>query len=56
MSELKRIPASPQQIEAARDIHQTDEVEIDDDALLSDPEDGTGYWVSAWVWVSTTDY
>lgn len=45
--------ADPQQVQAATANHECDEVEVDACALLSDPEDGTGYWVGAWVWVST---
>ena len=40
--------------EAARYLHQTEEVEIDDiqsEKDISDPEDGSGCWVRAWVWV-----
>lgn len=40
---------TPEQIEAARDAHGGDEVNIDDDAYLSDTDEG--YWVSAWVWL-----
>lgn len=36
-------------IEAAREKHATDEVEIDDDVLLSIGDEGM--WVSAWVWI-----
>ena len=43
--------ASPEQIDYARENYSNDDVNIDDNAELSDPEDGTGYWVSAWVWV-----
>jgi hypothetical protein len=38
-------------IEVARSIYQNDDIEIDDDAKLSDV-DGEGAWVSAWVWVA----
>jgi hypothetical protein len=37
-------------IEAARNIYQNDDIEIDDDAKLSETDDGA--WVSAWVWVN----
>jgi len=41
-------------IEAARNEYQTDDVEIDDDAKLSEVDEGgnAGAWVAAWVWVS----
>lgn len=48
-------PATPEQIEAARTEHASDEIEIDDNAGVSDPEDGSGYWVQAWVWVDTSE-
>jgi len=41
--------ATLEQIENARCLHQCDEIEIDDEALVSEAEDG--YWVQAWVWV-----
>jgi hypothetical protein len=37
-------------IEAARNIYQNDDIEVDDDAKLSETDDGA--WVSAWVWVN----
>lgn len=40
---------TPEQLQAARDWHQCDEIEIDDDAKVSIAEGG--YWVQAWVWV-----
>lgn len=50
-----RPAATPEQIEEAREMYQNSECEIDDDAVLSVAEDGTGHWVSAWVWVPTED-
>lgn len=46
-------PATEVEIEAARLLHETDEEEIDMDALASHPEekDGMGVWVQAWAWV-----
>lgn len=38
-------------IEAARSNYATDDIEIDDDPLLSIADEGV--WVSAWVWVPT---
>lgn len=40
---------TPDQMEAAREEHCNDEVNIDDDAFLSETDEG--YWVSAWVWM-----
>ncbi len=42
------------EIQQAREIHATDEVEIDDGAFASRAE-GEGMWVSAWVWVPKPD-
>jgi len=46
-------PATEAEIEAARLFHQTDDVEVDMDALASHPDekDDVGVWVQAWVWV-----
>lgn len=41
--------ATPQEIDAARDLHQGENINIDDDALASYTPGG--YWVQAWVWV-----
>lgn len=50
------IPANPAQIEAARNLYQNDEVEVDDDAFISPLQDGTGsVWVSAWVYVNGSE-
>lgn len=43
------IRASDAERAAAEEIHGSDEVEIDSDALVSHADDG--YWVSASVWV-----
>jgi len=40
-------------VKAARCEYQTDEIEIDDNAKFSKSEDG--YWVAAWVYVSSQD-
>lgn len=42
-------PANAGEIEAARDIHGCDEVEIDDNAGISEADDAGGYWVQVWV-------
>lgn len=41
--------ASEAQIKRARDLYQTDDVEIDHNAKLSVADDGA--WVGAWVWL-----
>lgn len=43
--------ATPEQIDQARDIHQSNDVEINDDAGVSEADNG--FWVQAWVWVPT---
>lgn len=41
---------------AARDIHQTDDLHIDDVRFPYDVAEGDGgTWVAAWVWVPTDD-
>ena len=40
-------------IEAARKRYVNDEVEVDDNAKISQGGDGTGTWVAAWLWVPT---
>jgi hypothetical protein len=47
----KHQQAAADQLAAARGTYGSDEIEIDDDAGISDPADGTGYWVQAWVWI-----
>ncbi len=45
-------PATPEQIQRARQLYaerSDDDVEIDDNATISESENGV--WVSAWVWV-----
>jgi hypothetical protein len=47
-------PATEAEIQAARLLYETDEVEVDMDALAShadDEKDVMGVWVQAWVWV-----
>jgi len=46
-------PAIEAEIEAARLLYETDDEEIDMDALAShlDPKDGMGVWVQAWVYL-----
>jgi hypothetical protein len=53
VKEIREGMASADQIQAARDLYQTDECEIDDDASTSEADEG--YWVQAWVWVSTAN-
>lgn len=40
-------------IEAARTKYADDDLEIDDEAFVSEADEGT--WVSAWVWVPRED-
>ncbi len=42
---------------AARDLYQTEDCEIDDDPKFSDCRDEGegGVWVAAWVWVATAE-
>jgi hypothetical protein len=51
MKALNRPFATANERQRARDAHATDDCEIDDDAVTSVAEDGTGLWVSAWVWI-----
>jgi hypothetical protein len=46
-------PATEAEIEAARLLYETDDEEIDTDALASrlDEKDGLGAWIQAWVWL-----
>ena len=49
-----REQATPEEIEAARDIWQCDDIQIDDDACTSKSQDSpSGYFVQAWVWIDT---
>ena len=50
--ELK--PATPEQIARARAVHHCDDVQIDDDAKVSETEGG-GAWVQAWVYLPLED-
>ena len=36
-------------IKQARERYQTEDIEIDDNAMVSNAEDGI--WVAAWVWM-----
>ena len=40
---------------AARNMYASDDLELDDDdtPIVSRPEDGSGAWVAAWVWVGS---
>src|SRR3546814_15834863 len=44
---LEEAEASPSDIEAARELYGSDDIEIDDDALFSRGADA-GTWVQAW--------
>jgi hypothetical protein len=41
------IPASKEQKERARELYESETINIDDDAEVSEYDDG--YWVQAWV-------
>src|SRR3546814_18155370 len=45
---LEEAEASPSDIEAARELYGSDDIDIDDDALFSRGADA-GTWVQAWV-------
>lgn len=51
LTALEQAQATPAEIEAARDEYASDEIEIDDDALASRPDEEEGLWVQAWLWV-----
>lgn len=42
--------ATPEQIESARAIYGSDDINIDDGAGISQSDDGV--WVHAWVWLN----
>jgi hypothetical protein len=42
--------ATEEEIKEARELYQTDDIEIDDGAKASRTE-GEGLWVAAWVWL-----
>ena len=41
--------ATTEQIRRAKKEYETDEIEIDDNAIVSEAEEGV--WISAWVWL-----
>jgi hypothetical protein len=41
--------ASPEEIERARELYGSDDVEIDENAKASRADSGT--WIEAWVWL-----
>ena len=48
--------ASPELIEEARELHARscgDDIEVDEEALISRSDDGT--WVAGWLWVADSD-
>lgn len=49
IAKLDEHKATIEEIAAAQELHGSDEVEIDDDAMTSHGDDGT--WVQAWVWI-----
>jgi len=44
--------ATPEELDRARAIYGSDEIEIDEGAFTSRCEEENGLWVSAWVWVT----
>jgi len=46
-----RPKASDEQIKRARDLYETDDIQIDNDAVLSVVEKDRRYWVQAWVYI-----
>lgn len=54
IDEYLALKATPAQVEAAREEWADDELEIDDEAMLSPAADGSGTWISAWVWMQGT--
>jgi hypothetical protein len=53
LAEYDSAMATTGEKERARDLFDSDEIAIDDDALTSrpDPED-SGFWVQGWLWCS----
>ena len=50
--------ATQEQLELARALSVSDDIQIDDDARISEVEPdedgiGGGYWIQAWLWVPT---
>ena len=43
-------------IRIARELYQTDEVNVDDDAVISETDEGRSCWVQAWVWVHDDEF
>jgi hypothetical protein len=55
-TELRRRPATPEELEASRvEYEQGGIAEIDDDALASPVENSTAYWIQAWVYMHGSD-
>jgi len=53
VQETRSSTATDDQLAEARAIHANDDLEIDDDATVSEADNG--YWVQAWVWVPQDD-
>ena len=53
LKEPERPAASPAQIARARGQYQSDDIQIDDDAVLSKADEGV--WVQAWVWLGKAE-
>lgn len=52
-AEIQQAEALDAEIEKAREIFETDDIEIDDSPAVSVADDGV--WVSAWVWVPSRE-
>lgn len=50
-----RPPATLKEVRMARCLYDSDDVQVDQDALISDAREDAGRWVQAWVWVSDED-
>ncbi len=49
IAEADERAATPDEIEKARNLYQTDDVQIYPEAVASRADEG--YWVEAWVWI-----
>jgi hypothetical protein len=52
VTQAKDERAAAEEVERARAEYADDDTEIDDDAGTSRPDDGSGLWVQAWVWLA----
>jgi hypothetical protein len=53
LAEYDEVLATSREKERARDLFDSDEINVDDDALASRPGgDEGGFWVQGWLWCS----